>query len=243
VNLKPFSIIGFSYDGDVACLNCMSSSIPVTYEVTRHTCTARDHRAAQLEHGGADSRPILTLGIGAPETIVKALFKLGWQRVDARRFTHRQYSPPLPDKLYLNTDTASCPACQRNGRASVSDGPQPLYAADRSLHGELCTRCDRPILQVAHARLTEPATVHIEHTTEGRAKLPALQFDQRPPPHILSDLKAAGWSYLPVSKTWYWRRSLPPVYPASIPAPVTPNVVMARAPIVHKPPRQARSFT
>jgi hypothetical protein len=145
---------------------------------------------------------------------------------------------------YSANDEVFCPSCLRAStglRPSDADYNSrpilPLYACDPSVHDEACTYCGGSLLGLRLAadldRTTSAPAFRVEKTRH-RQRRPALRFDRRPPPAILTELKEAGWRWDPSAGLWWWPKGAPVLVPVSLRLPLPAPAAVARPPTIRR---------
>jgi hypothetical protein len=213
--LRPFTTIGYSVADEVLCSSCLSTT-PITGEKVSHTC-----RSGRQQIPDRVRREILRLEKAktSPGKIAKH-FRITLATV------MRVISGDADD------DT-TCPACQAGAHHDLGQAI-PLYFADRELHAELCTYCGRKLVDLAVQRdEARTSDYRVEHLVDRRGR-PALRFDRKPPEHVLTALKAAGWRYTD-ARLWvdFDRRAEVPSNVLSR-LPPKPKTVTARPPTIRR---------
>jgi hypothetical protein len=215
--LRPFSIIGYSTGDEVLCPTCLSRTTPITGEKVSHICRRGPRPVADYLRKQVldlESRHV------NPGKIAKHL------RIELR--TVMQILSGDAD------DASTCPACEAAKRSEHRE-LIPLYYADSTVRDESCTYCGHKLVDMTLQQATERTDgYHVEHTTYGQGH-PALQFDRRPPEHVLSALKHAGWRWRPHERLWvdFSRTAEVPSSIRIAPKPV-PVSVTARPPIIRR---------
>ena len=221
--MKPFSILGYSFDDEVLCPTCLRTTTPLTGEIVRHTCgrgivpLAEKLRREILARSAAGERA----------TMIATALQLTPYRVN--RVVAGEEDDAVP-----------CPACQgESGRASSC---VPLYFADRTVREERCTRCDRPLVEMGReAEEDRERATHVVrdvYRTKGR-ELPALRFDRAPPPGVLLELKRLGWRWAADAKLWI-HRGAEVLIPKILGLEPRKAAAVARPPTVRKAASQAQ---
>lgn len=215
-SLRPFTIIGYSIAGEVACPECLRAAFPMTGERVSHTC--RSNRARITDH---IRQLILELDKAhtRPSAIAKSL----------------KLTLPTVMKVLSGEadDDASCPACEASGRPEAGNVLFPIYAADSTMAEETCTHCQKPLLALAHERArTMERDLAPQHllTPQG---FPALRFERRPPAPVLQALKTAGWRWDPRDRCWF-DPTRTAALPAGLELPEPIKVAVARGPIIRR---------
>jgi hypothetical protein len=214
--MRPFTVIGFSVADEVLCPTCLPSTTPITGERLTHICRRGPRPVPEYVH-----RQVLTL--------------------DEKHFRPGRIAEQLGIAIATvmrvlsgdDADAASCPACEASKRTEHRE-VLPLYYADRAVHEEVCTYCGHELADLVIQHATERTTeYHVEHTTHGAQAHPALQFDRRPPQHVLQALKNAGWRWHPLERIWvdYSRSAEVPV---SVQIDPRPASVIARPPLIRR---------
>jgi hypothetical protein len=187
--MKPFTILGYSFDDEVMCPTCLRTTTPLTGEIVRHTC-------------GRGSTPL-------PEKLRKEILARSAAGERAAAIAHAlELTTYRVNRVIAGEedDLVPCAACR--GEAGRAPECAPLYFADRMVRAERCTRCDRPLLEIAAAegKDREQATrvVRDVYRTKQR-ELPALRFDRAPSAGVLAELKRLGWRWAADAKVWFHR--------------------------------------
>jgi hypothetical protein len=215
--MKPFSILGYSFDDEVLCHTCLRTTAPITGEVVSHTCR---RGAAPL-----------------PDKIRREILarSAAGERASAIA-TDLKLTPYRVNRLLAGEedDAVRCPACE--GEAGKARMCMPLYFADRTVRDERCTRCYRPLIEMAReaAEERERATTVARdvYRTKGRELL-ALRFDRAPPVGVLAELKRLGWRWAADAKVWF-HRGAEVLIPKILGLEPRKAAVVARSPIVRK---------
>ena len=211
--MKPFTILGYSFDDEILCPTCLRTTTPLTGEIVRHTC-------------GRGSVP-LQEKLRKEVLARSASGERAWAIAKALDLTTYRVNRVIAGE---EDDFVPCAACR--GEAGRAPQCAPLYFADRTLRAERCTRCDRPLLDLAqaHEKEREVATkvVRDVYRTKQR-ELPALRFDRAPPATILAELKRLGWRWAADAKVWIHRGS-------EVLVPKMLGLEPRKAPAVARPP-------
>jgi hypothetical protein len=214
--VHPFTVIGFSVADEVLCPTCLRRTTPITGEKLSHVC----RRGPQ---------PV-------PGQIRRQVLSLDERHLRPGRIAEQLGIATAMVMRILSGDDAeatTCPACESSLRTANGE-ILPLYYGDSTVHEELCSYCGHELADLASQHSGELASEYeVEHTTHGAHAHPALQFDRRPPEHLLLALKNAGWCWRPRERIWvdYTRGA---EVPSSLPTAPKSASVMARPPPIRR---------